>query len=95
MQFLWEANKDRANLIKHGVDFATAALVFADPHVVLREDRAGDDGELRWHALGLAGGIEPLLIVVHVHREGNDGEEIIRIISARKANTREVRAYFQ
>ncbi|MFN0167926.1 MAG: BrnT family toxin [Bryobacteraceae bacterium] len=95
MRFQWDADKDRANLGKHGVDFATAALVFADPHIVLGEDRTGGDGEQRWHALGLAGGLAPLLIVVHVYREANDGEEIIRIISARKASERESRAYFQ
>ncbi len=63
MRFQWDANKDRANQVKHGVDFATAALVFADPHIVLGEDRTGDDGEQRWHALGLAGGLAPLLVV--------------------------------
>ena len=95
MQFEWDAGKSRANAAKHGIDFATAALVFADPHLVLREDRTDDGGEQRWHAIGLAGGLEPLLIAIHVYREAIDGEEIIRIISARKASTREGRAYFQ
>ena len=95
MQFEWDADKNRANVSKHGIDFATAALVFADPHLVLREDRTDDRGEQRWHALGLAGGLEPLLIVIHVYREANDGKGIIRIISARKASTREGRAYFE
>lgn len=31
MQFEWDADKNRANLAKHGIDFATAALVFSDP----------------------------------------------------------------
>ena len=47
MQFEWDASKDRANRIKHGIDFATAALVFADPHVMLREDRVDENGERR------------------------------------------------
>jgi uncharacterized protein len=80
---------------KHGIDFATAALVFADPQVKLREDRIDETGEQRWHALGMAGGSEPLLIAVHVYKESSHGEEIIRIISARKARARESRAYFE
>jgi hypothetical protein len=95
MRFEWDERKQRANIAKHGIDYRTAALVFADPHLVLREDRTDDTGEQRWHALGLAGGLQPLLIVVHIYREANNGEEIIRIISARKASTRESRAYFQ
>jgi uncharacterized DUF497 family protein len=93
VQFEWDPNKNRANLAKHGIDFATAALVFGDPQMKLREDRIDEMGERRWHALGRAGGLEPVLIIVHVYRESDDGEEIIRIISARKARTRERRAY--
>ena len=95
MQFEWDPDKNRANLAKHGIDFALSALVFADPHVTLREDRIDETGERRWHALGLAAGLEPILLVVHVYREASDGEEIVRIISARKARKSERRAYFQ
>ena len=95
MEFEWDAVKNRANIKKHGIDFNTAVLVFADPHLVLREDRTDDSGEQRWHALGLAGGLEPLLILVHVYREAIYGKEIIRIISARKASTHEGRGYFE
>ena len=45
MQFQWDADKNRVNLAKHGIDFATAALVFADPHLVLRQDSTHDEGE--------------------------------------------------
>ena len=93
MQFEWDATKDRSNLIKHGIDFLTAALVFADPHLRMRQDHVDESGELRWHAIGTAGGSKPLLVVVHVYRETSDGEEIIRIISARKASARESRDY--
>jgi uncharacterized DUF497 family protein len=57
MQFEWDPDKNRANLTKHGIDFALAALVFADPHVTLREDRVDEARERRWHALGLAAGV--------------------------------------
>jgi uncharacterized protein len=66
VRFEWNADKDRANLAKHRVDFATAALVFSDPHLVLREDRTDEGGERRWRALGFPAGAEPLLLVVHV-----------------------------
>jgi uncharacterized protein len=95
MFFEWDRHKSQANLRKHGIDFITAARVFADPRVVLLEDRADVAGEQRWHALGLADQREPVLVVVHVYREKQDGEEIIRIISARKASARESRAYFE
>jgi uncharacterized DUF497 family protein len=82
---------------EHGVDFETASLVFADPDFMLIEDKIDEEGEQReqrWHAIGSAGGVQ-LLVVVHVYREAKDGEEIIRIISARKAGERESRRYFQ
>ena len=95
MRFEWDAAKDRANQTKHGVDFLTAARVFADPNLVLVEDWIDGEGERRWHALGIVEGVEPLLVVVHVYREAEDGEEIVRIISARKARKYESRPYFQ
>src|SRR5580704_2803407 len=53
-------------------------------------------GERRWHAIG-AVGLEPgtvaVLLVVHVYREEHNGEEVIRIISARAAEKHEVRIY--
>ena len=90
--FEWDAAKDRANRRKHGFGFSTAARVFADPNMVLMEDRVDEEGEQRWHALGMVGG-RFLLVVVHVYREARNGEEIIRIVSARAANKYEVRVY--
>jgi uncharacterized DUF497 family protein len=93
MRFEWDAGKDRLNRAKHGIDFRTAARVFADPDRMLIEDRIDAGGERRWHALGSAGGGGPLMVVVHVYREAKDGEEIVRIISARKASKSEGRRY--
>lgn len=94
IQFEWDEAKNRANQRKHGIDFETAARVFSDPDLVLIQDRVDETGEQRWLALGQAAGIG-LLIVVHVYREAQRGEEIIRIISARKAGQNEGRRYFQ
>ena len=86
--------KSRINRTKHnGLDFETAARVFNDPNVVLLEDRLVE-GERRWHVIGAVSAA--LLLVVHEYREDNvNGEEIIRIISAREANRRERRIYIQ
>jgi uncharacterized protein len=52
------------------------------------------DGEQRWHAIGAV--MTAVLLVVHVYRESDtNGEEIIRIISAREASKRERRIYLQ
>ena len=94
MRFEWDVAKNRANQKKHaGVDFETASRVFADPDLMLRKDRVVD-GEQRWHAIGAVR--KAVLLVAHVNREGNEnGEEIIRIISAREADPRERRIYLE
>ncbi|HEV2424159.1 MAG TPA: BrnT family toxin [Terriglobia bacterium] len=75
------------------MDFETAARVFDDPEVIVMRDRVVE-GEERWHAIGAVSAA--LLLVVHVyHEDRSDGEEIIRIISAREADQRERRIYIQ
>jgi uncharacterized protein len=93
MRFEWGEQKDAANQRKHGLGFASAALVFDDPDVVLRKDRVVD-AEQRWHAIGAVQ--KAVLLVVHTYREEREnGEEIIRIASAREASRRERRIYIQ
>jgi uncharacterized DUF497 family protein len=94
MRFEWNSSRDRINQTKHhGLDFATSARVFDDPNVLLMHDCI-IEGEQRWHAMGAVSGA--LLLVVHTYREDDgNGEEIIRIISAREANQRERRIYIQ
>ncbi len=92
IRFIWDDEKSRRNLAKHKVSFETAKLVFDDPRAVSRLDRI-ENGEERWQTLGLAGGIV-ILLVAHTYRE-EDGEEVIRIISARKATPRERTFYEQ
>jgi hypothetical protein len=92
MRFIWEERKSRRNLAKHKVSFGTAMLVFDDPRAISRLDRI-EHGEERWQTLGLAGGIVVLLVAHTYHDE--DGEEVIRIISARKATPHERKMYEQ
>lgn len=90
MRFEWDKNKSKANKTKHGISFETATLVFDDPHHVSIQDRHEGDEE-RWQTFGLVG--EALvLLVAHTFLE-EDGEEVIRIISARKATPRERQFY--
>jgi uncharacterized protein len=90
LQFTWDENKNRSNYRKHRVYFETATLVFDDPNALTLRDRA-IDGEERWHTMGLVEGVL-LLLVVHT-MEGVAEEEMIRIISARRATARERRVY--
>ncbi len=90
MQFEWNAHKDRRNQLKHRVSFETATLVFSDPHALSLPDRIEGDEE-RWHTIGMANGVL-LLLVAHTYRD-TEGDERIRIFSARKATPREREAY--
>ena len=92
MRFVWDDEKNRRNRAKHKVSFETAALVFDDPSALSIAGGYIEDEE-RWQTLGLVGGIV-VLLVAHTTYEEN-GEEVIRIISARKATPRERRAYDQ
>ena len=93
MQFEWNATKDKANQLKHGVSFELARLVFEDPFHLSIQDRH-IDGEERWQTLGLVHGVV-VLLVAHTYRVDDNGKEVIRIISARKATTHEKRCYEQ
>jgi len=65
-------------------------LVFDDPCAVSMQDRTVQ-GEERWQTIGLVGGVVALLIADTYDEE--DGDEVIRIVSARKATPRERRVY--
>ena len=97
MRYEWDERKNRRNQRRHGISFEAATLAFEDEGCLVYPDRIDrNTGEQRWHALG-AVSIEPdvaaVLAVVHVYREDQNGEEIIRIISARAAEKSEVRGY--
>lgn len=89
--FEWDEQKAQSNFRKHGIRFEEAALVFDDPLAVSTQDRI-EGGERRWQTLGMVGGCL-LLLVAHTVRHETDGTEIIRIISARRADRKERRRY--
>ncbi len=92
VRFEWDEAKAKSNARKHGVRFEDAMLVFADPYALVEQDRV-EGGEFRWQTLGLAAGIV-LLLVAHTVRD-EQGSEIVRIISARKATRKERTRYDQ
>jgi uncharacterized protein len=90
MRFDWDPEKSRQNLRKHGVSFEMAEFVFDDPFQVSKLDPC--EHEVRWRTYGLVKGVV-VLMVVHLIQETDDGEEEVRIISARKATSSEAEEY--
>ena len=90
MRFEWDEEKNRSNIQKHDLGFETAVLVFDDPYALTQRDPFYGDEE-RWMTLGTieAGA---LLFVVHTWFD-RDGEEVVRIISARRATPAERSRY--
>jgi len=95
LQFTWDERKDRANRRKHGISFETAALVFEDPYHLSARDREVE-GELRWQTIGTVQG-KQIVLVAHTLSESvhEVNEEVVRIISARKATPQERSIYAQ
>ncbi|KAB2838897.1 MAG: BrnT family toxin [Burkholderiales bacterium] len=93
MRFEWDPVKAESNLKTHRVSFETAMRVFADPFALVAQDRI-ENGELRWQTLGIADGYL-LLLVAHTVRDEADGIEVVRIISARRAEPKERKRYEQ
>ncbi len=92
MQFEWNKSKNESNKKKHGLSFEIASFVFEDPFLLSLHDDRHDYSEERWQSLGLIQ--ETLIYVVHTVEEDKNGEEIIRIISARAATSSETRRYY-
>lgn len=86
MPYEWDPAKNRANLAKHGVDFADAVAVFEDDFALTRPDPASR-GESRFVTLGLDA-FGRHLVVVFTERGAR-----VRIISARLATKPERKAY--
>ena len=90
IRYDWDEDKNQSNYVKHGISFRTAILIFDDPSVVSEVERIVD-GEERWQSIGVIGSI---LIVLVVHTwKLQDSDEIIRVISARKATPNERKRY--
>ena len=89
IQFEWDENKDNINIKKHKVSFEEAKTVFYDPVALIIHDPDHSEDEERFLIMGLSQTLK-VLVVCHCYREN---DEIIRIISARKADKDETRKY--
>lgn len=91
MKFEWDGFKGRQNILKHGVSFKDAREVFEDPLHIARLDYRYSYFEERWITLGTTKKAH-ILVVANLFFS-DEGEEVIRIISARQANTKEREQY--
>jgi uncharacterized DUF497 family protein len=89
LQFEWDARKATANAKKHGVSFEEARSVFYDERARLIDDPDHSEDEARFILLGLSSSLR-LLVVCHCYRSDDN---VIRIISARKATAGESKSY--
>ncbi len=88
LRFEWDARKNIANHHKHGVSFDEAQTAFADEFGRLLADPDHSEDEDRFVFMGLSARLR-LLVVCHCYRN----DDVIRIISARKANRLEESQY--
>lgn len=88
MRFEWDENKNQINIRKHKIDFLEASKVFYDPNFIVNEDTRHGYDEARYQVVGNID-THGIIFVVHAERRDN----VIRIISARKANKKEKRLY--
>ena len=93
MKFEWSELKNNSNIEKHQVSFEEAREVFEDPMHISKLDHRFDYFEERWITLGSTSK-DKILVVANMFFDEH-GEEIIRIISARKANQNERTFYEQ
>ncbi len=91
LSFEWDDKKSLSNQKKHHVSFEEAQTVFVDENALLIADPDHSDEENRFILLGLSAKLRAL-VVCHCYRQEN---EVIRIISARKATRHEQKSYWE
>ncbi|GHV45048.1 hypothetical protein AGMMS49546_30040 [Spirochaetia bacterium] len=89
MEIVWDPNKEKINISKYKVSFEEAKTVFYDPNAKIIHDPDHSIKEDRFIILGLSKQLN-LLVVCHCYKEN---EDIIRIITARKATNQEKKQY--
>lgn len=91
IRFEWDAQNAIDHFKKHKISFELAARVFADPFMLIAQDRI-ENGEQRWQSIGIVDA-HVVVLVAHTVGEDDDGTEVICIISARKADKQERKRY--
>ena len=87
--FDWDDIKNKKNVLKHKISFEEAKTAFLDPNALLIFDPDHSEDEERFILMGMSQNLN-LLVVCHCYRSN---DEVIRIISARKADTDESKSY--
>lgn len=92
MRWTWDPAKAALNLRKHGVSFDLASRVFGDPYALTLPDPYPDED--RWRTIGMPSSNSPVvLFVVHTGSDETVPDPVGRIISARRAEPHERKAY--
>ena len=87
--FNWDNEKNSSNINKHGITFEEATTVFDDDDAIFIRDDKHSQNEERFAVIGFSERLR-LLLVCHCYR---NGDSVVRIISARKANYSEEMLY--
>ncbi|MEK7746273.1 MAG: BrnT family toxin [Elusimicrobiota bacterium] len=91
ISFKWDKDKNSLNKTKHGISFEEAQTVFVDETALLLHDPDHSHEEDRFILLGLSSSLR-ILVVCHCYRKNDD---VIRIISVRKATRSEQKQYWE
>ena len=86
MKYIWDKNKNKQNIKKHGISFELASKIFLDPNRIEYYDEKHSKNEDRYYTIGLVGEV---LFVVYTERN-----EMIRFITARLADKNEEKQYY-
>lgn len=92
LKFEWDEKKNQENIKKHGVDFNEAATIFFNDYLEI-PDIEHSEIEERFIAFGISSLLREL-VVCYCIREIINGDAVMRIITARKANLNERRIFF-
>ena len=91
LKFEWDETKNQTNIEKHGISFEEACSVFRDTDALIISDEEHSQNEDRFVLIGFSYKFN-LLVVCHCYRQN---EEVVRIISARKATKNERKEYLK
>ena len=91
LEFEWDDEKEKKNIRDHGIDFSTAAHVFADEYRIEKFDGKHSDGEDRYKVIGAVNGYLTIVVVSYTPRKNG---KLIRMISARRALKHERKEYY-
>jgi uncharacterized DUF497 family protein len=85
LKFQWDSNKNEINIKKHGIDFSEAETVFEDERAIAIYDNEHSSEEDRFKIIGMSRKLRELMVCYCCR----NGDEITRIISARRATRSE------